>query len=193
MSFYDKLLALESEPLTEIQATATPADVKRVLSAPRVDPRGFLVLLSKAGEGYLEPMARRAHALSVQHFGKVILLYTPLYLANYCTNFCRYCGFAASNQIKRDRLSLEEVEQEARVISATGLRHLLILTGDSRAKSSVEYIRQCVQVLRRYFTSISMEVYALEMDEYARLVEAGVDGLTIYQETYDRALYAEVH
>ncbi|TAK34218.1 MAG: 2-iminoacetate synthase ThiH [Chloroflexota bacterium] len=177
----------------EILASATPADVERTLSASCVDPRGLLILLSQAAQGYLEPMARRAHALTVQHFGQVILLYTPLYLANFCTNFCRYCGFAASNHIKRDRLTLEEVEQEARAISATGLRHLLILTGDSRAKSSVEYIRQCVEVLRRYFTSISIEVYALETDEYAGLIQAGVDGLTIYQETYDRQLYAQVH
>ncbi len=193
MSFYDRILDLEEYPVAEMSAKATAQDVERVLAAPQVDALGFLTLLSPAAQPYLETMAQRAHALTVQHFGKVILLYTPLYLANYCTNFCLYCGFAARNTIRRDRLTLEEVEAEAKLISATGLRHILILTGESRQKSGVEYIAECVAVLRRYFTSISIEVYPLETAEYAKLVEAGVDGLTIYQETYDREVYAVVH
>lgn len=193
MTFYDQALSLEPLPIDSVLASAMPADVERVLAAPRVDREGFLTLLSPAAGHFLEPMAQRAHALTVQNFGQVILLYTPLYLANYCTNFCLYCGFNASNRITRDRLTLEEVEEEARAIAATGLRHLLILTGDSRARSSVDYIEQCVQVLNRYFTSISIEVYAMDTAEYARLVAAGVDGMTIYQETYDRQVYAAVH
>ena len=193
MSFYDRQLVIEQLPLVEGLATASVADVERALSAPRVDRNGFMALLSPAAEPYLEQMAQRAHELTVRNFGRVILLYTPLYLANYCSNFCLYCGFAAPNRIKRDRLTLEEVDQEARVIAATGLHHILILTGESRARSSVDYIRQCVEVLRAHFTSISIEVYPLETAEYAQLVAAGVDGLTIYQETYDRRVYAAAH
>lgn len=193
MTFHDRILALEGDFLAKSFTQATAADVERVLAKPQVTSDDFLILLSPAAERYLEPMARRAHALTVQHFGRVILLYTPLYLANYCTNFCLYCGFAAQNRIRRDRLTLEEVAEEARLISASGLRHILILTGESHQMSSVEYIRQCVEVLRQYFLSISIEVYPLETEEYARLVEAGVDGLTLYQETYDREIYAAVH
>lgn len=193
MSFYDRQLVIEQLPLIEALATASVADVERALSTPRVDSTGFMALLSPAAEPYLEQMAQRAHELTVRNFGRVILLYTPLYLANYCSNFCLYCGFAAPNRIKRDRLTLEEVDQEARVIAATGLHHILILTGESRARSSVDYIRQCVEVLRAHFTSISIEVYPLETAEYAQLVAAGVDGLTIYQETYDRQVYAAAH
>lgn len=193
MSFYERELVFEEYPVAEALASATPADVARVLAAPRIDSDGFLTLLSPAAERYLEPMAQRAHALTVQQFGQVILLYTPLYLSNYCTNFCLYCGFAARNSIRRDCLTLEEVAEEARLISASGLRHILILTGESRKKSSVDYIAQCVEVLRHYFTSIAIEVYPLETPEYAQVVAAGVDGLTLYQETYDREVYAAVH
>lgn len=193
MSFYECLLGLDAEPLAEALARVTAADVERVLAAPSVDVNGFFALLSPAAEPYLEQMAQRAHRLTVQHFGQVILLYTPLYLANYCSNACRYCGFAADNRIPRHQLSLEEVAAEARLIRATGLRHLLILTGDSRAHSSVDYLRECVEVLSASFDSIALEVYALEADEYRTLIAAGVDGLTIYQETYDRDLYAELH
>ncbi|MGQ9677244.1 MAG: 2-iminoacetate synthase ThiH [Chloroflexota bacterium] len=193
MTFYERQLTLEELPIETTLASATTADVERVLSATRVDREGFLILLSPAAEHYLEPMAQRAHQLTVQNFGRVILLYTPLYLSNYCTNSCLYCGFAASNPIKRDRLTLDEVDREARSIAATGLHHILILTGESREHSPVEYIQQCVEVLRRHFSSISIEVYPLEKSEYGQLVNAGIDGLTIYQETYDRNVYAQVH
>jgi 2-iminoacetate synthase len=193
MSFYDRILVWEKYPLTETLTATTSADVERVLASPHISPEGFRCLLSRAAQRYLEPMARRAHALTEQHFGKVILLYTPLYLSNYCTNFCLYCGFAAQNRIRRDRLTLEEVEAEAGLIGASGLRHILILTGESRKQSSVEYLGQCVELLSRHFTSISIEVYPLETAEYARLIGKGVDGITIYQETYHRNLYASLH
>ncbi len=193
MSFYDQILAWEKIPFAKSLSGTTSAEVERVLASPRITPEGFRCLLSSAAQHYLEPMARRAHALTVQHFGRVILLYTPLYLSNYCVNRCRYCGFAAQNRIRRDRLTLEEVEAEARLISASGLRHILILTGESRRQSPVEYLGQCVEILCRHFTSISIEVYPLQTAEYALLVGKGVDGLTIYQETYDRDLYASLH
>jgi len=193
MTFYNRQRALEKKSFPQDVAGAVPADVERALASSSPNADDFVALLSPAAEHYLEPMAQRANALTVQHFGKVILLYTPLYLSNYCTNFCLYCGFAATNRLRRDRLTLKEVAAEARVINSSGLRHILILTGESRKMSSVDYIRQCVEVLRPYFLSISIEVYPLETDEYTRVVESGVDGLTLYQETYDRSLYAAVH
>jgi len=192
MSFYERLLTLD-DALADDPGSFGAADVERALDAPSVTREGFRALLSPAAVPFLERAARRAQDLTVRNFGRTILLYTPLYLSNYCGNACRYCGFAATNRIKRAKLTLPEVEAEARLIGAMGFRHVLVLTGDSRSMSPVGYIRDCVEILREHFSSIAIEVYALETAEYAALVEAGVDGLTIYQETYDRALYADLH
>ena len=152
------------------------------------------ILLSEVVDSFLEPLAQKAHALTVQNFGKTMQLYTPLYVSNYCENQCVYCGFNCINTaIERKKLSLEEVDIEARAIAQSGLRHILLLTGESRKYSSVEYIEQCVRILRKYFKSISLEVYSLDEDEYSRLIDAGVDGLTVYQETYDPDRYKELH
>lgn len=150
-------------------------------------------LLSPRAAGYLEPMAQKAHRLTVQHFGRTVLLYTPLYLANHCANHCVYCSFSAQNQLVRKKLTIEEVEAEARAIAATGLRHILILTGESTIRTPVSYIQQCVQVLKKYFDSISIEIYPLSTDDYARLISAGVDALTIYQEVYNEEMYKQLH
>jgi 2-iminoacetate synthase len=116
-----------------------------------------------------------------------------LYLADYFVNYCVYCGFNASNQIERRKLSLPEVELEAQEIAKTGLKHILILTGESREHSPVSYIRDCVSILRKHFSSIAIEIYPLAEDEYAELIAAGVDGLTIYQEVYDEHIYEQLH
>jgi 2-iminoacetate synthase len=156
--------------------------------------KGFsLGLLSPAATGLLENMAQAAHKLTIEHFGRTILLYTPLYLSNYCVNQCVYCGFNQANDIPRRKLTLHEVELEAQAISITGLQHLLILTGESRQHSPVSYIADCVSILRKYFSSISIEVYPLSTEEYADLISAGVDGLTIYQEVYDQQIYQRLH
>lgn len=171
----------------------TASLVARALDADRRSSVDFWTLLSPGAVPHIEEMAQRAHSSTVRNFGKTIVLYTPIYLSNFCVNECLYCGFAARNRIRRSRMSLEEVDREARLVRATGLRHVLVLTGDSRAMSPVEYVARCAVVLCASFTSISVEIYALDSDEYACLVGAGVDGLTLYQETYDRDLYARVH
>ncbi|MBM7855437.1 2-iminoacetate synthase [Desulfohalotomaculum tongense] len=153
----------------------------------------FLALLSPKAAAYLEPMAQKAHRLTVQHFGHTILLYTPMYLSNYCTNRCVYCSFSADHRVVRKKLTLEQVEKEAQSIAATGLKHILILTGESPEYSPVSYIANCVQVLKEYFHSISIEIYPLSTEDYARLIGAGVDGLTIYQEVYDEETYRQLH
>jgi 2-iminoacetate synthase len=138
-------------------------------------------------------MARRAHTLTLAQFGRTIVLYTPLYLSNHCTNGCLYCSFNHKNRIGRRQLTLDEVEDEARTIAASGLKHILILTGDAPAIASVDYIANCCRVLDRHFTSIGIEVYALTEAEYRYLIEAGVDSLTLYQETYNETLYDRLH
>lgn len=193
MSFYEIYRQYRDFDFAGFFSSLTGADVLRVLGKDRLKPLDYLVLLSPAAEQYLEEMAQKAHRLTVQHFGRTILLYTPLYLSNYCVNRCIYCGFRAGNQLERRKLTLDEVEAEARVIAATGLKHILILTGESRKDSPVSYIKECVQVLKKYFTAICIEIYPLKEEEYAELIAAGVDGLTIYQEVYDEEVYARLH
>lgn len=193
LSFYEKLETYHKSDILELLSGNDGLKVKQVLGKNELKPGDLAVLLSPGAEIYLEEMAQLANRITLQHFGRVILLYTPLYLGNYCVNGCVYCGFNAVNQIERRKLSLDEVEQEAKVIAATGLKHLLILTGESRQQTPVSYIKDCLKILRRYFSSVSIEVYPLETSEYIQLVEAGVDGITIYQEVYNEAVYLKLH
>lgn len=193
MSFYGEYQRYQDLNWADYFEQLTDEDILRVLAKPRLTQWDYLALLSPVAEKHLEAMAQRAHQLTVQHFGRAILLYTPLYLANYCVNRCVYCGFAIHNQVKRQQLTLEEVEAEARVIAATGLKHILILTGESKRHSPVSYIKECVGVLKKYFSSISIEIYPLTEEEYAEVIAAGVDGLTLYQEVYDEQEYDKLH
>jgi len=193
MSYYDILLKYKNLPFEKIFCELSPYQVERAIHSDTQDPERLWALLSPAAEGLLEPMAQRAHALTLQHFGRTIQLYTPMYLSNYCENQCAYCGFNAGNKMLRRTLTLEEVEKEAAFIASTGIEHLLILTGDSREKSSPAYLKECLGLLKKHFSSISAEIYALTEEEYADLVGSGMDGLTLYQETYDETVYHRVH
>jgi len=193
MSYYDVLLQHRGLPFEKIFRDLSSQEVERAIHSDAQDPERLLALLSPAAEELLEPMAQKAHALTLKHFGRTIQLYTPMYLSNYCENQCAYCGFNAANEMPRRKLTLEEVEKEAAFIASTGIKHLLILTGDSREKSPPAYIKECLQTLMKYFSSISAEIYALTEEEYADLAHSGVDGLTLYQETYDETVYAKVH
>ncbi|MCC8193568.1 MAG: 2-iminoacetate synthase ThiH [Deltaproteobacteria bacterium] len=173
--------------------SVTEDEVRRSLAAERVTERDYLILLSPAAEKYLEPMARRARDETVRHFGKTVQLFTPLYLANFCTNRCVYCGFNTNRRIARQMLSLEEVEAEAKAIAATGLRKILALTGDAPAKTGAQYLASCLEVLARYFPSVSIEVPSMTVEEYALAVAAGADGMTMFQETYNEVLYEKLH
>lgn len=193
MSFLDVRERMDLSKVRRDMATLGALDVQRALAKDTRDERAFAALLSPAAGALLEPMAEKAHRLTLQHFGRAIQLYTPIYLANYCSNACLYCGFNAENRIPRTKLTLEALEMEAQTIAASGLNHVLILTGESRTASPVEYIADCVALLRRYFSSISIEVYPLTEAEYSQLIAAGVDGLTIYQEVYQPEIYDELH
>ena len=193
MNFAEVLSQHDSLDFQSVLEAVTENDVRRVLAMDSITASEYLTLLSPAASNLLEEMAQKANAISLRHFGKTIQLFTPLYLANYCTNQCVYCGFNTENRIPRMQLTPDEVRTEAQAIAETGLKHILILTGDAPAKSTVGYIGECAEVLREYFSSISIEVYAMTQPEYAQLVKSGVDGLTIYQETYNKELYQQLH
>ena len=170
--------------------SVTDSFVKRSLHSEVLSPEGFSALLSSKAENYLEEAAQKSHNLTVRNFGKTVHLYTPLYLSNWCENECAYCGFNLNNEIERRTLDLDEVRKEAEFIASTGLKNVLILTGSSREKTPVAYLAECVKILKSYFSSICIEIYALTQDEYRSLIAEGVDGLTIYQETYNEEVYS---
>ncbi len=193
MSFNDILKNYENFDIQKFFASVRPSMIQKAIDSNNVSSDQFLSLLSSSAEPFLEQMARRAHGLTCQYFGKIIQLYTPMYVSNFCENECVYCGFNRTNKIQRKKLSFDEVDREAKFISKTGLKHILLLTGSSRTKSPVKYIKQCVEILKKYFSSISLEIYTLTQDEYREFVACGVDGLTIYQEVYDKDVYGSVH
>jgi len=192
-SFVSEIQRFDEGKFKKALNNATEHDVQRVLSKRVIELEDVAVLLSKAGDRCIEDMAQRAHQKRTQHFGKAVVLYTPLYLANHCVNGCTYCGYNVHNKIDRHILSTEEIEIEAKAIAATGLKHILILTGESSHHTPVSYIVDAVKILRKYFESISIEIYPLTEEEYAQVIEAGADGLTIYQEVYNPVVYDAVH
>lgn len=171
----------------------TEEDFFRVLSKGAKTPEDLLVLLSPAGEKHIEEMAVRSREETLRQFGSTVQLYTPLYLSNYCSNQCVYCGFNIDHKIKRTRLSSDEVRTEAEKIRKSGLKHILALTGGDRKNSSFDYILKNVEILKEYFSSVSIEMYAMSDVEYKALREAGVNNVTLYQETYNPSLYKEMH
>lgn len=170
-----------------------PQDVQAVLAKDRLNAGDFLTLLAPCAEACLEEMAWKAHNLTVQHFGKTMILFTPMYLSNICTNQCVYCGFNIKNKLERKKLSASEILAEGQAIAETGLKHILLLTGDSRKETPVSYMAEAAGLLKRYFTCIGIEVYALTVEEYRELAAAGVDEMTMFQETYNPVAYAELH
>lgn len=167
--------------------------IKEILKKRVISEEDFEYLLSESASVYLEDMAVRVNKEHLNHFGKSIVLYTPLYISNYCVNQCQYCSYNACNDIKRSKLTLEEIEHEAINIASTGLKHILLLTGESEKDTPLSYILQAVEILKKYFSSVTIEIYPLTEEQYRVLVNAGVDGLTIYQETYDKTTYKTVH
>ena len=138
-------------------------------------------------------MARKAENETKKHFGNTVYIFTPIYIANYCQNYCIYCGFNCYNNIHRKKLSFEEIEHEMKVIADTGMEEILILTGESRKYSDVEYIGESVKIARKYFKNIGIEIYPVNVDEYRYLHECGVDYVTVFQETYNPVKYETLH
>ena len=171
----------------------TEKDVLVALSHERCTIEDFKALLSPAAEPYLSQMAVRAKAETERHFGNTVYIFTPLYIANYCENYCVYCGFNCYNDIKRMQLNMEQIEKEMKVIADSGMEEILILTGESPAKSSVKYIGEAVKIASRYFKMTGLEIYPVNSDDYRYLKECGADYVTVFQETYDTDKYETLH
>ncbi len=171
----------------------TAEDVKAALEHNTCTIDDFKALLSPAAEPFLEQMAERARLETSKHFGNTVYLFTPLYIANYCENYCVYCGFNCYNHIKRMKLSMEQIEKEMKVIADSGMEEILILTGESRGQSNVEYIGEACKLARKYFRMVGLEIYPVNTDEYRFLHECGADYVTVFQETYDADKYEKLH
>jgi len=190
-----KLNEFEIAELTGLAEKATSPDVEAALARPRLTLADFASLVSPAASQpqYLERMARQSHQLTVRNFGRVIRFFAPLYFSNECINVCRYCGFSRDNPILRVTLTAEQVLTEARFLREVGFRHILLVAGEHPHFVSGNYLCDCVARLHAEWPSISLEVGPMEVEEYAPIVRAGAEGLVVYQETYDRRVYAMMH
>jgi 2-iminoacetate synthase len=177
---------------TEIQ-DSTHADVERALTAKRLTTRDLAALLSPAAEPYLPQMAQRSTAITLARFGRTTQLYAPIYLSNYCTNRCAYCGFSADNLIKRRCLTLDEAEKEAMILHDRGFQHILLVSGEAENAVNIDYMEAIALRLRNKFAAVSIEIQPMSEEHYHRLFLAGITAVAVYQETYDRKLYKEVH
>ena len=201
MQYQEGMEVIDSDIFDRVQAARaaydyakyTEADVRAALAHSDRTPKDFAALLSPAALPLLEEMARAAQAERQRYFGNNVTFFTPLYIANYCENYCIYCGFNSHNQIHRACLSSEQIAAEMQAIAATGQQEILILTGESRKMSDVHYIGEACKQARQYFKVVGVEIYPLNSDEYAYLHACGVDYVTVFQETYNKDKYAQLH
>ena len=201
MTYLPGMEILESDVMEQVVSAMehydysqyTESDVRRALTKDNRSPEDFAALLSPAALPLLEEMAQAARTETRKHFGNSVYMFTPLYIANYCENYCIYCGFNCHNKINRAKLNPEQIEKEMEAIAKTGLQEILILTGESRAKSDVRYIGEACRIARKYFKVIGLEIYPVNSDEYAYLHECGADYVTVFQETYNSDKYETLH
>mgnify|MGYP002747766603 FL=1 len=201
MKYTDDMEAIDSDIMDRVIAEMNSydadiyaaKDVKEALAAETCSVDNFKALLSPAALPFLEEIAQKAQKETRKHFGNSVAIFTPLYIANYCENYCVYCGFNCHNKIKRAQLNAEEIEKEMQAIAETGLEEVLILTGESPNKSSVEYIGEACKIAKKYFKLIGLEVYPMDSKDYAYLHECGADFVTVFQETYNSDKYKTLH
>lgn len=201
MTYLPDMEALDSDVMEQVISAMnaydyhsfTGDDVLRAVRKDNRTPEDFQALLSPAALPFLEEIAQAARQETRKHFGNSVMMFTPLYIANYCENYCIYCGFNCHNSINRAQLNEEEIEKEMAAIARTGLQEILILTGESRSKSTVEYIGRACTIARKYFKVIGLEVYPMNSDEYAFLHRCGADYITVFQETYNSDKYETLH
>ena len=201
MKYTDDMEAIDSDIMDRVIAEMnsydadiyTAKDFKEALAAETCSVDNFKALLSPAALPFLEEIAQKAQKETRKHFGNSVAIFTPLYIANYCENYCVYCGFNCHNKIKRAQLNAEEIEKEMQAIAETGLEEVLILTGESPNKSSVEYIGEACKIAKKYFKLIGLEVYPMDSKDYAYLHECGADFVTVFQETYNSDKYKTLH
>ncbi len=201
MTYMDDMEQIPHEILDKVVAEInsyraedyTASDVIRAIESDRCSLEDFKALLSPAAEPFLEQIARKARLETRKHFGNSAYFFTPIYISNYCENYCIYCGFNCHNKIKRAKLSMEEIHEEMKAIAETGLEEILILTGESRKVSDVKYIGEACKIAKKYFKNIGIEVYPMNSDEYRYLRECGADYVTVFQETYNSDKYETLH
>ncbi|MDR3111966.1 MAG: 2-iminoacetate synthase ThiH [Elusimicrobiota bacterium] len=193
MTFYNLKKQYDNFDFDEFSNSVECLDIEKILQKDSLSATDFLSLLTPKALVFVEQMAQKAHEISVRQFGKNIILYAPLYVSNFCINNCVYCGFSTTNNIKREILTFEEIEQNCKVICEYGIRHILLVCGESPEKTSLDYLEKCILVLKKYFECIDIEIYPLDVKGYEKLQSAGAEGLTIYQETYDKKLYKTLH
>ncbi len=201
MKYTDDMEAIDSDIMDRVIAEMnsydadiyTAKDVKEALAAETCSVDNFKALLSPAALPFLEEIAQKAQIETRKHFVNSVAIFTTLYIANYCENYCVYCGFNCHNKIKRAQLNAEEIEKEMQAIAETGLEEVLILTGESPNKSSVEYIGEACKIAKKYFKLIGLEVYPMDSKDYAYLHECGADFVTVFQETYNSDKYKTLH
>jgi 2-iminoacetate synthase len=193
MTYYEEYTKLHQLSFDDFWKSVAPGDVAAAIDKDRLSRQDFLILLSPAAREFMDDMMRKAHRLTVQHFGNSMQLFTPLYLSDYCVNHCAYCSFSFVNQFPRKKLSLAQIKEEGETIARNGIRQILILTGESRIQTPIDYIESAVKSLKKIFSRVAIEINPLDTDDYRRLVKAGVDGLCVYQEVYNEELYKQVH
>jgi len=193
VSFVPEFNSLPLPALVKRSLDAGAGLVRESMAKSKLSLADFATLISPAASEFLEHMGRRSHAMTKQRFGKVMRLFAPLYLSNECVNNCQYCGFSRDNPILRVTLSLDEVKREAAELKSQGFRNLLLVAGEHPKFVSNNYLRDCIAALHSGWPGISLEVGPMETADYRPLVEAGADGLVVYQETYDRKIYADMH
>ncbi|MGD1088866.1 MAG: 2-iminoacetate synthase ThiH [Verrucomicrobiota bacterium] len=193
MSFVAEFNSLPLQPLVKRSLAANANSVRENLSKTKFSLSDFAHLISPAAGGLLETLSRRSQQLTRQRFGKVIRLFAPLYLSNECVNNCAYCGFSRDNAILRVTLSIDEVKREATALREQGFRNILLVAGEHPRFVPNKYLRDCVAALHGEIPSVSLEVGPMETEDYRPIVAAGADGLVVYQETYDRKIYYEMH
>jgi 2-iminoacetate synthase len=201
MKFLPKMEHIKSDIMDKVLSQVesydydryTADDVKRALAKETCSIEDFKALLSPSALPFLEEMAKKAKAETGKHFGNTVYVFTPLYIANYCSNYCVYCGFNCYNDIVRKQLSYEEIEREMKIIADAGLEEILILTGESQAKSSIEYIGEACKLARKYFRNVGLEIYPANVKDYEYLHSCGADYITVFQETYNPERYEQLH
>ncbi len=196
MSFYDEIKRTNWTEIEREIETRTDGGCR--IGAPGSRPGGidfdhFISLLSPAAESCLEEMAQHAHLVTRQRFGKTVSLFAPLYVSNFCSNSCAYCGFNSKNPVKRLALTPEQVMEEGEFIHRLGFRHLLLVSGEEPKVASLDYFTRIIDLLRPLFSSIAVEIYPMSTEQYRALIAHGVDGLTVFQETYGEELYSRFH
>ena len=193
MSFVTEFNSLPLSSLVKSSLAASPRAVQESLAKTKLLLSDFANLISPAAGEWLEPISVRSHKLTQQRFGKVIRLFAPLYLSNECVNNCKYCGFSRDNPILRVTLSIDEVKREAAALRELGFRNILLVAGEHPKFVSNRYLADCTRALHEEVPGVSLEVGPMETEDYLPIVAAGADGLVVYQETYDRAVYDEMH